>query len=36
MLFSFTQFAEQWLASNAASGCARSIAEARIRTIGSD
>jgi hypothetical protein len=36
MLFSFTQFAEQWLASNAVSGCARSVAKTRIRAIGSD
>jgi hypothetical protein len=33
MLFSVTQFAEQWLASNAGSGCTRSIAETRFRTV---
>jgi len=36
MLFSFTQFAEQRLASNAGSGCARSVAKTGIRAIGSD
>jgi hypothetical protein len=36
MLFGVTQFAEQWLASNAGSGCARSVAKTGIRAIGSD
>jgi hypothetical protein len=36
MLFSVTQFAERWLASNAGSGCARSVAKTGIRAIGSD
>jgi len=36
MLFSVTQFAEQWLASNDGPGCARSVAKTGIRAISSD